>query len=137
MILLWQVGIIDSLTLLQFCINCGAQCTGLTLSEVTGYMSDISTGVLLASVKGLGTGYQYLQAAHEAMKKRARATTLSSFMAVSSRVTLTDSAINAAADSVIPSFIGHMKSLIEKIKNNGMESLVLANSAILSKYTND
>jgi len=25
MILLWQLGIVDSLTLLQFCINCGAQ----------------------------------------------------------------------------------------------------------------
>ena len=69
MILLWQVGIIDSLTLLQFCINCGAQYTGLTLGEAAGYMGDIGPGVLLAPVKGLGTGYQYVQAVRELWKR--------------------------------------------------------------------
>ena len=58
MILLWQVGIIDSLTLLQFCINCGAQYIGLTIGEAASYIADIGPGVLLAPVKGLGTGYQ-------------------------------------------------------------------------------
>lgn len=33
MIFLWQLGIVDSLTFLQFCINCGAQYTGLTVAE--------------------------------------------------------------------------------------------------------
>jgi len=33
MILLWQFGIIDSLTLVHFCINCGALYRGLTLGE--------------------------------------------------------------------------------------------------------
>lgn len=62
MILLWQVGVVDSLTLFQFCINCGAQYTVLTLSEAARYMGDIGPGVLLAPVKGLGTSYQYVQA---------------------------------------------------------------------------
>ena len=137
MILLWQVGIIDSLTLLQFCINCRAQYTGLTLGEAAGYMGDIGPGVLLAPVKGLGTGYQYVQAAQGAMEKRARIATLASFMAMSGRATLTDPATNAAAGGTIASFIGHMKSVIEKSKNNGTGGLVFANPAILSKYTND
>lgn len=38
MLFLWQLGIVDSLTFLQFCINCGAQYTGLTLVEAAGYM---------------------------------------------------------------------------------------------------
>ena len=137
MILLWQVGIIDSLTLLQFCINCGAQYTGLTLGEAAGYMGDIDPGVLLAPVKGLATGYQYAQVAQGAMEKRARIATLASFMAMSGRATLTDPATNAAAGGTIASFIGHMKSVIEKSKNNGTGGLVFANPAILSKYTND
>ena len=137
MILLWQVGIIDSLTLLQFCINCRAQYTGLTLGEAAGYMGDIDPGVLLAPVKGLGTGYQYVQAAQGAIEKRARIATLASFMAMSGRATLTDPATNAAAGGTIASFIGHMKSVIEKSKNNGTGGLVFANPAILSKYTND
>ena len=137
MILLWQFEIIDSLTLVQFCINCGAQYTGLTLGEAAGYMGDIGPSVLLAPVKGLGTGYQYVRAAQGAMEKRARIATLASFMAMSGRATLTDPATNAAAGGTIASFIGHMKSVIEKSNNNGTGGLVFANPAILSKYTND
>jgi len=91
----------------------------------------------LAPVKGLGTSYQYVQAAQGAMEKRARIATVASFMAISSRTTLTDPATNLATGGTIASFIGHMKSVIEKSKNNGTEDLVFANSKILSKYTND
>lgn len=135
--LLWQFEIIDSLTLLQFCINCGAQYTGLALGEAAGYMGDIGPGVLLAPVKGLGTSYQYVRAAQGAMEKGARIATVASFMAISSRVTLTDPATNAAAGATIASFIGHMKSVIEKSKNNSTGGLIFVNPAILSKYTND
>lgn len=41
MVFLWQLGIVDRLTFLQFCINCGAQYKGLTLGETAGYMGDI------------------------------------------------------------------------------------------------
>ena len=36
----------NSLKLLQFCINCGAQYTGLTLGEATGYKTYIGSDVL-------------------------------------------------------------------------------------------
>lgn len=136
MVLLWQVEIIDSLTLLQFCINCGVQYTGLTLGEAARYTGDIGPGVFLAPVKGLGTGYQYAQAAQGA-EKRARIATLTSFMAMSGRATLTNPATNAAAGGTIASFIGHMNSVLEKSKNNSTGGLVFANPTILSKYTND
>ena len=135
MIFLWQFGIIDSLTLLQFCINCGAQYTGLTFGQAAGHMGDIGPSVLLAPVKGLGTGYKYVQAAQGAMEKRARIATLASFMAMSGRATLTDPATNASAGGTLASFIGHMKSVIEKSKTNGTGGLVFVNPA--SKYTND
>ena len=61
MVLLWQFGIVDSLTLLQFYINYAAQYTGLTLGEAAGYMGDIGSGALLAPIKGLGISYQYIQ----------------------------------------------------------------------------
>ena len=59
MIFLWQLGIVDILTFFQFCMNCGAQYTGLTLAQAAGDMGDIGPKVLLAPVQGLGTGYQY------------------------------------------------------------------------------
>ena len=135
MIFLWQLGIVDSLTLLQFCINCGAQYTGLTLGEAAGYMGDIGPSVLLAPIQGLGTSYKYVRTAQGAMERRARIATVASFMPMSGRATLTDPATNAAAGGTIASLIGHMKSVIEK-NNNSTGGLVFVNPAILSKLTN-
>ena len=135
MIFLWQFGLVDSLTLLQFFINCGAQYTGLTLGEAAGYMGDIGPSVLLAPVRGFGTSYQYVRAA-QGVERRARITTVAAFMTMSARATLTDPATNAAAGGTIASFIGHMKSVIEK-SNNNTGGLVFVNPAMLSKLTND
>ena len=137
MIFLWQIGVVDSLTLMQFFINCAAQYTGLTLAEVANYMSDIRPNVLLAPVHGLGTSYKYVRAAQGAMERRARVATLASFMVMSGRATLTDPATNAAAGGTIASFIGHMKNVIATANNNSTGGLVFANSAILSKLTKD
>jgi uncharacterized membrane protein len=48
---------------------------------------------------------------------------------------LTDPATNAAAGGTIASFIGHMKSVIEKSNNNSTGALVFVNPAMLSKLT--
>lgn len=136
MIFLWQFGIVDSLTFLQFCINCGAQYTGLTLGEAAGYMGDIGPSVLLAPLRGVGTSYKYVRAAQGAMERRARIATVASFMVMSGRATLTDPATNAAAGGTIANFIGHMQSIIDK-NNNSTGGLVFLNPAIISKLTND
>ena len=101
-------------------------------------MVDIGPGVFLAPLKGLGKDYQYIQAAQGAVEKRARIATLASFMAMSGWAIVTDSPTNATTVGTIGSFIGHMKSIIEKSKNNNSTgSLVFVNPTILSKYTND
>jgi hypothetical protein len=132
MIFLWQLGVVDSLTLFQFCINCGAQYSGLTLGEAAGYMGDIGPSVLVAPILGVHTSYQYVQAAQGTIERRARIATIASFMAMSGRA-IVPPATNAAAGGTIASFIGHMKSVIEK--TNG--GLVFVNPAIVSKLTND
>jgi hypothetical protein len=53
-------------------------------------------------------------------------------MAMSGRSTLTD----PASGVTIASFIGHMKSVIEK-SHNSMEGLVFVNPEMFSKLTND
>jgi hypothetical protein len=114
MIFLWHLGVVDSLTLFQFCMNCGAQYGGLVVAEAAGSMNDIGPSVLLAPLAGLGTSYKYVRAAQGAMERRARIATVASFMAMSGRATLTDPATNGAAGGTIATFIGHMKSVIEK-----------------------
>ena len=119
MVFLWQLGVVDSLTLFQFCLNCGAQYTGLTLGEAAGCLDDIGPGVILAPIAGLGTSYKYVRAAQSPMEVRSRIATLAAFMAMSGRATLTDPATNAAAGGTIATFIAHMKAIIAKSNSNG------------------
>lgn len=91
---------------------------------------------LLALVLGVSTSYKYIQAAEGIMEKRARIATVASFMTMLGRATLTDPATNAALGSTIASFIGHMKSVIEKT-NNSSGGLVFVNPASVSKLTNN
>ena len=44
--------------------------------------------------------------------------TLTSFMAMSAGATMTDAATSATVGGTLASFIGHMKAVIEKSKNN-------------------
>lgn len=92
----------------------------------------IGPSVLLTPVQGLGTSYQYVRSAQVAMERRARIVTVACFMTMSGRSTLTD----PAAGGTIASFIGHMKSVIEK-SHNSTEGLVFVNLEMLSKLTND
>jgi hypothetical protein len=69
------------------------------------------------------------------MERRARIATVASFIAMSGRSTLTDPATSTAAGFTVASFIGHMRSVIEKSNNGG--DLVFVSPAMLPKLTND
>jgi hypothetical protein len=105
-------------------------------SHLVRLQVDIGPSVLLAPVQGIGTSYKYVRAAQGAMERRARIATVAYFIAMSARSTLTDPATNAAAGGTIASFMGHMKSVIEK-SNNITGNLVFVNLAVLSKLTKD
>jgi hypothetical protein len=44
---LWQLGVVDTLTAIQFCMNVGAQYAGISLGQAAGNMDDIGPRVLL------------------------------------------------------------------------------------------
>jgi hypothetical protein len=52
MVLLYQLELVDGLTLVQFSINVAAQWAGIAVGEATGDMSDLGSSVLLAPVLG-------------------------------------------------------------------------------------
>ena len=96
-------------------------------------MSDIGPSVLLAHLAGLGTSYKYVRAAQGVMERRSRIATVASFLAMSGGATLTSPGVNGAAAGTIATFIGHMKSVIEK-SNSTKGGLVFVH---LSKLTID
>jgi hypothetical protein len=59
----YQMGLIDTFTLIQFCVNSGTQYAAVVLGAASGNFSDIGLKVLFEPITGFGTGYQFIKAA--------------------------------------------------------------------------
>lgn len=102
MLFFWQVGLVDTFSLIQFCINTGSQYGAIVVASAAGNFSDIGPKVLFEPIIGLGTSYQFIRAAKTAAERKARIATLAAFLFTSgaSAVT-TDPATNAAFSTLI------------------------------------
>ena len=89
MLFFWQVGLVDTFSMIQFCINSGSQYGAIVLASAAGNFSDIGPKVLLEPIIGLGTSFQFIRAAKTVADRRARIATLAAFLATSGSSALT------------------------------------------------
>lgn len=115
MLFFWQIGFVDTFSLIQFCINTGSQYGAIVVASAAGNFSDIGPKVLFEPIIGLGTSYQFIKAAQTAAERKARIATLAAFLSTSgaSAVT-TDPATNAAVGSAIASKIAYMRAILTR-----------------------
>ena len=121
MLFFWQVGLVDTFSLIQsklnqtICINTGSQYGAIVVASAAGNFSDIGPKVLFEPIIGLGTSYQFIRAAQTAAERRARIATLAAFLSTSgaSAVT-TDPATNAAVGGAVASKIASIIICIVK-----------------------
>ena len=115
MFLFWQLGLVDTFSLIQVCVNTGSQYGAIVVASAAGNFSDIGLKVLLEPILGLDTSYQFIRAAQTAAERRARIATLAAFLSTSgaSAVT-TDPATNAAVGGAIASKIGYMRAILSR-----------------------
>ena len=83
MLFFWQVGLVDTFSLIQFCINTGSQYGAIVAASAAGNFSDIGPKVLFEPIIGLGTSYQFIIAAQTAAEQRAYIATLKAFLSTS------------------------------------------------------
>jgi len=114
LMLFWNMGLVDTFSVIKLCINCGSQYAGVVLSSAAGNFSDIGPKVLFEPVLGLGTGYQFVKAAATAAERRQRIATLASFLAASAGAVNTDPTTNAAMGSAVASKIAYMKAILAR-----------------------
>lgn len=115
MLFFWQVGLVDTFSLIQFCINTGSQYGAIVAASAAGNFSDIGPKVLFEPIIGLGTSYQFIRAAQTAAERRARIAALAAFLSTSgtSAVT-TDPATNAAVGGAVASKIAYMRAILTR-----------------------
>ena len=115
MLFFWQVGLVDTFSMIQFCINTGSQYGAIVVASAAGNFSDIGPKVLFEPIIGLGTSYQFIRAAQTAAERKARIATLAAFLSASgaSAVT-TDPATNAAIGGAVASKIAYMRAILTR-----------------------
>jgi len=119
---LWQIGIVDSLTLIQFTINDFVQYGVFVVGHTVG--QNLEPSALIAPITQLGTAYQYVRGAQGAMEAHKRAATLAALLGTSTAVLETDIATNGAMAGLHVAFNAYMQSVIE-MSNNGSTPFVL------------
>ena len=115
MLFFWQVGLVDTFSLIQFCINTGSQYGAIVVASAAGNFSDIGPKVLFEPIIGLGTSYQFIRAAQTAAERRARIATLAAFLSTSGASAITtDPATNAAVGGAVASKIAYMRAILTR-----------------------
>lgn len=112
LILFCQLGMIDSFSVLKLCLNCGSQYIGLVLSSAGGNFTQLGATALFEPIYGIGTSYQYVQAAATLAERNQRIATLASFFAASVGALTTDPVINASMGATIAGKIAYMKVIL-------------------------
>ena len=134
MIFLWKCGIVDSLSMLQFCINCGTQYGTIVAGAAAGNFSEIGPSVLLAPFAGLGTSYKYIRTASGLAERRMRIAMVASLLSTSATALTTDPQSNTAVGATISALVSYMRS-INKATNTTNGGLVFVHPSNLSELT--
>ena len=126
MFFFWQVGLVDTFSLLQFCINTGLQYAAVVAASASGNFSDFGPKVLLEPIIGLGTGYQFIRAATTEAERRACIATLAAFLSTSGAAAVTtDPATNAGVGAAVASKIAYMRAVLARGGGNyGITKLI-------------
>ena len=115
MLFFWQVGLVDTFSLIQFCVNTGSQYAAIVVASAAGNFSDISPKVLFEPILGLGTSYQFIRSAQTAAERQARIATLAAFLSTSAASAFTtDPATNAAVGGAVASKIAYMRAILTR-----------------------
>ena len=114
MLFFWQVGLVDTFSFIQFCINSGTQYGAIVLASAAGNFSEISPKVLFEPIIGLGTSYQFIRAAQTEAERRARILTLAAFLSTSASTVTLDPATNVAVGSAVASKIAYMRAILTR-----------------------
>lgn len=125
MILLWQLGVVDTFTLWHLGTNFLFQYGTIVGPELIGNMSQIAPSAFFAPIAGLGTSYKYVRAAQGAYERRQRIAQLATLMSSSVTMLTTDPQTNIGMGALIAAYIAHMKSILEKTNTTGSVSTKL------------
>lgn len=96
LMIFWNLGLVDTFTVIQICVNCGAQYMGVVLSSAAVNTTGLPS--LLEPILGLRTSYQFVhQVGITTFEIRVLIAALASLFAASTGAIPTDPTTNAGS----------------------------------------
>ena len=112
LMIFWQLGLVDTFSVIKLCVNGGSQYLGVILSSAAGNTTQLGVKTVLEPILGFGTSYQFIMAAANAVERRQRIAILASFLSASAGALTTDPTTNAAMGAAVASKIAYMKAIL-------------------------
>jgi hypothetical protein len=132
MLLLWQLGLVDTLTMIQIFTNTALQYGTMVGIAASSNHSACTPKLLLDPILGLLTSYQYIKAAPTSAEVAKRAATVAVLLSSSVATAFTsDGATNLAQGSVAGAQLSFMREVILKLRG-GSDQLLLKDFAIMA-----
>ena len=112
-LLMWQFGVIDTFTAVNFLYKAGAQYGAIVVGALAdGNMTQLPR-ILFEPITGLGVAYRFVKIAEVAAERRARVATLAALLSSSATTAATSNpAANAGIGGAIVGYIAHMREVL-------------------------
>ena len=114
LLFMWQFGLVDTFTLVNFIYNAGAQYGAIVLGAMADGNFTKLPGIFFEPIAGFGLSYQFIKAAETAAERQGRAATLAALLSTSAATAAGSTPpTNAAVGAAIAAHIGHMRDIIK------------------------
>lgn len=113
-VLMWQFGLVDTFTAVQFFYNAGAQYAAIVLGSITDSNATNILPMLVEPISGLHVGYRFIKAAGTPAERHSRIATLAALLSASAAVAANSNpGANAAMGGTVMAHIGDMRKSLE------------------------
>lgn len=111
---LWQCGVVDTFTAVNFIYNAGAQYSAVVIAAIADGNATNLSRTLFEPIAGLGVSCQFVKAAQTAAERRARVATLAALLSASTATAVgSNPAANAGLGGAVAAHIAHMRSVLQ------------------------
>jgi hypothetical protein len=109
LILLWNIGIVDTFSVFKLCLNFSVQYGTIVAASSVGNVSELQVQSLIEPVLGLKTAYQFIKTAGTAAERSQRIATVAAFLSASGASLTADPSTNGAMGALVTANINYIK----------------------------
>ena len=111
---MWQCGLVDTFTAVNFIYNAGAQYSAVVIAAIADGNLTKFPGLLFEPIAGFRVSYQFVKAAQTTAERQARVATLAALLSASTATAVGSTpAAKAGLGGAVAAHIAHMREVLQ------------------------